>query len=1041
MMYKDLSGVWDAFLDEEKRDVLPDLFDCEITLPDSTSHAKLGKKNDQEERYRCLTDLYQFEGYAWFRRRISLTNDQAAGHLMLILERTRKTTVYVDGNKIGEFCSLCTPHRYKLDGLTEGEHELVIRVDNTDYPTRGGHLTSPDTQSNWNGITGKIGLLSFHAYPETVSVAPEFRERPVSRAGEMLVPEVDTADVDTVYGMALQKEVASRSMGLQYEEEIDEIPNQKKGIACDMQHQKKEAFCGMAFQNEALLCGASVQKKATSCMNMKYGEDMEGLIHVSAVIAGEPEGVVQLRVFDENGEYGSCAAEFSGGVLRGCDLVLSGNYPLWSEFSPAVLKLELKIGDDIRVVPFGMRSFTADGRRLRINGAETFLRGKHEGLSFPETGFAPTDAASWRHIFAVTKEYGINHYRFHTCCPPEAAFEAADQEGIYLQPELPFWGTVPEEWEGEQWFLKEEGYRMLREFGHHPSFVMMSLGNELWGSRERLEELLAAYHEEAPDKLLVQGSNNFQFTPCILEHDQFFSGVRFGRDRLIRGSYASCDAPFGHVQTEEPNSVHNYDDAIDPYAAEAGNEEFRALDEKADGEEFCVPDEGADSEGLCALEEKADSKIFDGPDAESGKISEAETGEILIQYGTGMKKVKAEHTDELVPEIPVISHEVGQYCMYPDYDEIAKYNGALRHDTYEGYRERARERGLLPYWHAFFEASGALSVACYRDDIETALRSSQMAGFQLLDLQDFPGQGIATVGILNAFRESKGLIKPEEWRRFCGARVVLAELERFVYTSGERISAGLLISSTEPGEAPSEILWSVKIGGVTAVKGVSAVIREEGRLFRAQAAEFSLDCDRPVEAVLELAADDGKTTNCYTLYVYPELAVTITEEEIVYEGKRLPIVHDLDFADETNLCIPLLGEECLQGEYCTDFWCYGMFKSISEQMGKPVPTGTMGLLVNPESPLLGSFPCHSHTTPPWHAIVTHSRCANLDGTAIVPDVWVIDNPLRASRLALLYRDGKKTVCTSRLWEIVDRAEVRWFAVSLLDGIQKPGGSR
>lgn len=882
MTITDLSGKWQVFLDEEKRDALPERFDLEISLPNSTSNAQLGKLN-QEKKYGCLTDRYRFEGFAWFKRTIVVTSEQAQENLVLFLERTRKTAVFVDGKKIGEYCSLCAPHRYDLTGLSAGEHELVVRVDNTDYPTAGGHLTSQDTQTNWNGITGKIQLLSYISYPEAVNV----------------------------------------------------IPN-----VTDM------------------------------------------TVRVRAEIVGADFGKALFRVVDQNGEYGRALVDFERGKPVDAVISLSEHTPLWSEHSPALLRLEIEIGGDCRTVNFGMRNLTAEGLKLKINGDETFLRGKHDGMVFPRTGFAPTETAEWIKVFETAKRYGINHYRFHTCCPPDAAFDAADIMGIYMQPELPFWGTIPEEFGAEHEFLREEGFRIIREFGHHPSFVMMSMGNELWGSKERLEELLSGYKAVAPDKLFVQGSNNYQFVPCILENDDLFSGVRFDRDRLIRGSYASCDAPFGHVQTEEPNSVHSYDRMIIPESVSGG----------------------------------------------------AEGGEIMIQYGTEMKKVQAQASGALVPNVPVISHEVGQYYIYPNYNEIAKYTGSLKHDTYEGYREKAYENGMLTHWEEFFKASGALSVACYRDEIETALRSALMSGFQLLDLQDFPGQGTATVGILDPFMESKGLIDPSDWRRFCAKTVVLAELERFVFTSGEEITAGLLISSTDPHYAASKINWRVVVNGKTAVSGASSLGGFNGRINRAENARFSVVSDKPVVATLELQADGSSVTNSYTLYVYPEIDVTITESEIRCGGRALPIVHDLSAAGAGTLCIPNAPEDALRGEYCTDFWCYGMFKSISESMGKPVPTGTLGLFIEKDSSLLGGFPCESHTTPQWYALVTHSHCADLSGTGIEPEVWVIDNPQRAARLALLYRDGEKTVCTSRLWEIADRIEVKHFAASLVGGI-------
>lgn len=165
MTITDLSGRWEVCLDENKTDALPQKYPDRINLPDSTSNAGLGALNTETE-YGCLTDLHKFEGYAWFRREVEITPAMSDKNLTLFLERTRKTRVYVDGKQIGEYCSLCTPHRYDLTGLPAGKHELIIRVDNTDYPTGGGHLTSRDTQTNWNGIVGRIELQSYSAYPE-----------------------------------------------------------------------------------------------------------------------------------------------------------------------------------------------------------------------------------------------------------------------------------------------------------------------------------------------------------------------------------------------------------------------------------------------------------------------------------------------------------------------------------------------------------------------------------------------------------------------------------------------------------------------------------------------------------------------------------------------------------------------------------------------------------------------------------------------------------------------------------------------------------
>ncbi len=884
MIINDLSGQWAVCLDKEKRWLLPESYSYTISLPNTTSAAQLGEKNTEIE-YGCLTDEYKFEGFAWFKRSIEVTPDMEGKNLTLFIERTRKTTVFMDGRERGSFNSLCGPHRYNFSGLSVGTHELIIRVDNTDYPTGGGHMTSRDTQTNWNGICGRIELQAYDAYPEAVTILPDVNNKTVT---------------------------------------------------------------------------------------------------VRAEIVGAELGKAYLKVYDGVDIFGEGYAQFEKDSVMECTIPLKGFVPLWDEFEPHLLSLDINIGGDTRTLRFGMREIRGEGRKLLINGRESFFRGKHDGMVFPKTGYAPADTESWLRVLKTAKSYGINHYRFHTCCPPEAAFEAADILGVYMQPELPFWGTIPDEFGEEHNYLREEGFRILREYGHHPSFVMMSMGNELWGSKERLNELLAGYKKAAPDKLYLGGSNNYQFVPCVLEEEDVFSGVRLDRDRLIRGSYAMCDAPQGHIQKCAPNSVHNYD-------------------------------------------------AFIAADSANG----AEGGDILIQYGTEMKKVQAENSDALIPNVPVITHEVGQFAMYPDFEETARYTGSIKHYAYEAYRKGLEENGLYKYHEKFFKASGALSAACYRADIETALRSSEVSGFQLLDIQDFPGQGVATVGILNSFLESKGLIDAEDWRQFCESSVVLAELPKFVYTAGEEIRAGILLSNTDPEFTGKQVRWSVSVNGETIAGGELAIPDTKGRAKRCGAVSFAVNSDSAVKAVLRLSVDYTNVENSYGLYIFPECDVVITESGITYGGETLPIVRDMAEAKALGraLYVPQMTEGDLTGEYCTDFWCYGMFRSISESMNKPVPTGTLGLYIDTSDELLNGFMTEFYTTPQWYDIISHSHAADLDGTDIEPAVWVIDNPERRKRLALLYRDNGVVCCTSRLWECADSIAAKHFAKSIFEALK------
>lgn len=463
MMKIDLSGQWQVKLDAEKQETMPQAYPETMTLPGTTSAAGLGMPNPAKETG-CLTDAYRFEGAVWFMRTFT-AGDWTGEQTMLTLERTRKTTVYLDGRPIGHQESLCTPHRYFLPPVHAGEHTLVIRVDNTDYPTRGGHLTSPDTQSNWNGITGEISLTVAHTLLTDLTVRPDLRR---------------------------------------------------------------------------------------------------GCLRVHGHIIGAPDGVAGI-VLPGQMEH---LLPYRRGVLDG-ECPLKGNEAFWDEAHPEIHTISIDLDGDVYETTFGLRDVRTVGRRLLINGRETFLRGKVDNLLYPKTGYTPTDVASWMTILGIAKEYGINHYRYHTACPPDAAFTAADLLGVYMAPELPFWGTVAEEGEEgyderERDFLFQEGFRILREYGHHPSFLWLSLGNELWGSKDVLNRMMRAYREADDTKLYSSGANNYQFVPDVLDEENVFVGVRLGRERLIRGSYAMCDAPQGIVQTTAPESVSNYDASIVP---------------------------------------------------------------------------------------------------------------------------------------------------------------------------------------------------------------------------------------------------------------------------------------------------------------------------------------------------------------------------------------------------------------------------------------------------------------------------------------------
>lgn len=885
MMKIDLSGQWQVKLDAEKQETMPQAYPETMMLPGTTSAAGLGMPNPAKERG-CLTDAYRFEGAVWFMRTFT-AGDWTGEQTMLTLERTRKTTVYLDGRPIGHQESLCTPHRYFLPPVHAGEHTLVIRVDNTDYPTRGGHLTSPDTQSNWNGITGEISLTVAHTLLTDLTVRPDLRR---------------------------------------------------------------------------------------------------GCLRVHGHIIGAPDGVAGI-VLPGQMEH---LLPYRGGVLNG-ECPLKGNEAFWDEAHPEIHTISIDLDGDVYETTFGLRDVRTVGRRLLINGRETFLRGKVDNLLYPKTGYTPTDVASWMTVLGIAKEYGINHYRYHTACPPDAAFTAADLLGVYMAPELPFWGTVAEEGEEgyderERDFLFQEGFRILREYGHHPSFLWLSLGNELWGSKDVLNRMMRAYREADDTKLYSSGANNYQFVPDVLDEENVFVGVRLGRERLIRGSYAMCDAPQGIVQTTAPESVSNYDASIVPETL--------------------------------------------GQSGEAGKVQ--------IQYGTGVKEVDAQSADALIPDVPVISHEVGQYVFYPDFSEISHYTGPLKPRNIEAMRENLERAGLYGEHEAFFRQTGHLAVECYKREIETLLRSREVSGFQLLDLQDYTGQGTALVGVLNAMMENKGLISAEEWREFCAGTVVLGEFASFTGVMGEDIRFDVQISECDPEKQHTCIRCTLMDGERELYACDVAPGARQGRLTDAVSVTFPAECyrdamqERITGLTVVLTLEDG-TRNHYPIWLIPPIDIRITREGIEKDGRMVAFVSPEEKADGAAIVVPS-AEGQLPAEYCTDFWCYPMFRSISESMGKPVPVGTMGLSIDIASPLLKRFAQEDYTTPVWYAILQTAHVQRLPAD-IHPALQMIDNTERCARLGILYQQDGVWHLTARLWEKPNDPAVRALAWSLWEALK------
>ena len=641
------------------------------------------------------------------------------------------------------------------------------------------------------------------------------------------------------------------------------------------------------------------------------------------------------------------------------------------------LSIQLPSPSQVKVVHQNFRDFHIEGQHFYANGHVIYLRGKHDACVWPLTGHVAMDVESWRKYLGTCGAYGINHIRFHSWCPPEAAFVAADELGIIMQPELPFWGSFDEQDDTLMTFLHKEGVNILRTYGHHPSFRLFALGNELWGSIEKMAEFVEDFRKIAPDKFYTFGSNYYLGYQGVKKGMDYFTTCRVGGEGWgnynthTRGSFSFADAADGGVINHfYPNTMMNF-------------------------EEGCQ-----------------------------------------LAYPEGTAWTKA---------VPVISHETAQFQTYPDYDEIKKYTGVLYPYNMEVFRNRLEKAGMLDQAKDFHKASGLWSLQLYKQDIEMDLRTRNMAGFQLLDLQDYPGQGSAYVGILNAFMEPKGICTEREWRQWCAPIVPLLIADRFCFTNQEGIRAWIQVANYSGESLNGKTLcWQLTSNSKGVASGNILLPSTEG-LFTA--GELCIDLsafDKPTK--LQLSLSIGETEyfgapyhNTYDLWVYPAWSDLSKLESLVMVTNEL---NDIAIGQlqkgKSVLLMPDSTDLCVGGLFTTDYWNYRMFKTISENNKKPVSPGTLGILTDPNHPIFNGFPTEMHTNWQWFPIIKASHPMILDNTSpdYRPIIQVIDNVERNHKLGLVFEfqvdKGKLLVCMADLEAATSYPEGRAFYRSILE---------
>jgi hypothetical protein len=498
--------------------------------------------------------------------------------------------------------------------------------------------------------------------------------------------------------------------------------------------------------------------------------------------------------------------------------------------------------------------------------------------------------------------------RFHSWCPPEAAFEAADEAGFYLSVECSAWAKIGDGKPIDQ-FLYEESNHIVNAFGNHPSFCMMAYGNEPDG--EHLKEYLTAfvkYWKQKDSRRLYTTASGW---PIIPEND--YNSSPDPRIQLWEGGVTSI------INAEAPKTDYDWFSIINKW-----------------------------------------------------------------------------------PQ-PTVSHEIGQWCVYPNFKEVKKYDGVLKPKNFEIFYDRLKEHHLEGLADSFLLASGKLQVLCYKADIEAALRTKEFGGFQLLDLHDFPGQGTALVGVLDPFWDAKGYVTAPEFRQFCNATVPLIRTHKMIYQNNETFEASVEIAHF--GSAPLQHVnpvWQLEDskGQVLFHGQLPTTNIPIGNGFQLGKISQALSSIITPKKLL-LKVQVGNYINSWNIFVYPsklpqpkpDIYVTqlLDEKAVVLLNKGGKVLLTLKKGSIKDN----MGGNIVAG-FSSIFW--------NTAWTNKQPPHTLGILCDPKHPALAQFPTDYYSNWEWQDGMSHSNVIRLDSlsTAIQPIVRVIDDWFTARPLGLLF---------------------------------------
>ncbi|WP_346237044.1 glycoside hydrolase family 2 TIM barrel-domain containing protein [Niabella insulamsoli] len=567
----------------------------------------------------------------------------------------------------------------------------------------------------------------------------------------------------------------------------------------------------------------------------------------------------------------------------------------WDEFDPHLYNISITLKHGKKTTNWsgqvGFRKLSTTPHKIVINDKKTFIRGNLDCVHFPLTGYPSCNVEDWITIFKKYKSYGLNTVRFHSWTPPEAAFIAADQLGIYIQTEIIWldWWMAGERKERPEMntkgfpqglgknpnadaFVQAEMKRVIDTYGNHPSFAFFCIGNEL-------------------------GNSDFDVM------QQWISKMKSADPRRL---YAVSTAR-KIMPVDDYMVTHN------------------------------IPNVGR-------------------------------------TYGYSLNKTDAGlEANYSKAQIPIIAHEVGQAPVYPEWKEIDKYKGVLKARNLEGFKAVAIQNGIVDKDEDFHKATGALQQLLYKNLIENITLAPSSAGFQMLSMTDYQGQGEALIGWLDCFWDDKGTTPPGVFKSYSNAVVPLIRTSSFTYTLDDTLKLNMELANYSQSDLHQKLQWEITdLSGKPIDKGMAGKdLFPQGALTTADSLALPLANFPRVagEYKFRLFLEDNSYSNDWSFFVFPPARALSINTDGIYISKEWDTVTDsiLNAGGKVLLLADKLGtkESSAPVSFTPLFWSASFFPGQSNE--------TLGSFINHKSEIFRHFPTDYFTNWQWFKLTAGAK--------------------------------------------------------------------